>query len=188
MSVAEPQLAAAEPSTNEVPINPLRLQRLLEEQYLRFYESAYALADPQLAAERQALMEEGGLSTDLILEPVPGYASSGLRFEAFAEQLGLGEDVAEFVSPLLAGNELYAHQADAVRRYLDGEHVVITAGTGSGKTEAFLLPLLTHLVRESRDWGGAGGEPKPWWEHSSRFVPTRDGEFGRTAGTRALVL
>lgn len=188
MTVVEPQLAAAEPSASALPINPLHLQQMLEEQYLRFYDSAYALADPQLAAERRSLMAQSGLSTDVILEPVPGYASSGLLFASFAEELGLGEDVAEFVAPLLGGNELYAHQAEAMRRYLAREHVVVTAGTGSGKTEAFLIPLLTHLVGESRGWDGAGGEPRPWWEQSSRFFAARDGEFGRDAGMRALVL
>ena len=148
MTVVEPQFAPAEPAIRTLPINPLRLHQLLEQQYLRFYDSAYALADPQLAAERRSLMAESGLSTDLILEPVPGYASSGMRFTGFAEQAGLGEDVGEFVAPLLGENELYAHQADAVRRYLAGDHVVITAGTGSGKTEAFLIPLLAHLVSE----------------------------------------
>ena len=121
-------------------VNPLRLQRLLEEQYRRFYDSAYALADPLLARERHALMLESGLSTDLMLEPVPGFRGSGLSFAALADQLGLGGDIAEFIAPLLNGNELYLHQAEAVRGYMGGQNIVVTAGTGSGKTEAFLMP------------------------------------------------
>ena len=187
MATTEPQLSS-EGVALTVPINPVRLQRLLEQQYQRFYDSAYAFADPQLAAERRWLMGKSGLSTDIILEPVPGYASSHRQFASFAAELELGDDVAEFVSPLMEGSELYEHQANSVRRYLAAEHVVITAGTGSGKTEAFLIPLLTHLVTESRGWGGAGATPKPWWERSSKLALAREGEFGRDAGMRGLVL
>ena len=29
-----------------------------------------------------------------------------------------------------------------------GENLVVTTGTGSGKTESFLLPIINHLLRE----------------------------------------
>jgi Lhr-like helicase len=172
----------------EHAVNPLRLHRLLEAQYRRFYDSAYAFADPLLEAERAALIESSGLSTDLILEPLPGFLSSGLTFEALAAQLDLGEDVAQFVAPLLSGNRLHGHQADAVRAYEQGRNVVVTASTGSGKTEAFLMPLLVHLIRESRSWSGAGARPQEWWESGSKLVYEREGESGRRAAMRALVL
>lgn len=170
-------------------VNPLRLHRLLEAQYRRFYDSVYAFADPLLERERAALLIEGsGLSTDLILEPVPGFRSSGLTFEELAAGLALGDDVAQFVAPLFAGNRLHSHQADAVRAYEQARNVVVTAGTGSGKTEAFLVPVLVHLVRESRGWQGAGATPNEWWESGSKLVPAREGESGRAVGVRALLL
>jgi ATP-dependent helicase YprA (DUF1998 family) len=182
------QAPAVGGGASELPINPLRLHTLLEQQYLSFYDSAYAFADPKLAEERRWLMKRSGLSTDLILEPVPGYESSGRLFTNLASKLGLGDDVGEFIAPLMNGNELYEHQAEALRRYLAGDNVVIAAGTGSGKTESFLIPLLTHLVQESRGWRGSGAPPQPWWVHSSKFVAAREGELGRIAGMRGLVL
>src|SRR6266545_2985600 len=176
------------PRTATRAVNPLRLLRELETQYRRFYDSAYAFADPSLAAERRALMLASGLSADLILEPVPGYASSSVGFGELAEELALGGDVAEFVSPLFNGRELYRHQADALRAYERGEHVVVSAGTGSGKTEAFLVPVLTALVRDSRRWVGQGAHPEPWWEQGHKPVAVRSGETGRPAGMRALIL
>jgi hypothetical protein len=45
----------------------------------------------------------------------------------------------------------FVHQADAFRRLSsldrDPEPVIVTSGTGSGKTEAFLLPILDHCRR-----------------------------------------
>ena len=37
----------------------------------------------------------------------------------------------------------------------DKKHLVVTTGTGSGKTECFLLPIVESLVRESRSWKSA---------------------------------
>lgn len=44
----------------------------------------------------------------------------------------------------------YKFQWDAIRYILDGYHTVITAGTGTGKTEAFLTPILVKIVEERR--------------------------------------
>ena len=43
---------------------------------------------------------------------------------------------------------LYAHQEKAIRMVNAGRNVVISTGTGSGKTECFLIPILNHLMRE----------------------------------------
>ena len=87
---------------------------------------------------------------------------------------------------------LRAHQAEAVLRSFqpgeaDGRNVIVTSGTGSGKTESFLLPVLLRLVGESASWA-----PQPparrWWETPAGiWQPSRGGET-RPAAVRALVL
>src|SRR5262249_21367799 len=70
---------------------------------------------------------------------LPGLA--GAARTAFLELLRVG---------LFSGNEphLYRHQVRMLRTVLGGRSAVVTTGTGSGKTEAFLMPVLGHLVRE----------------------------------------
>ncbi len=43
--------------------------------------------------------------------------------------------------------KLYPFQASAIKEVLSGKNVVITAPTGFGKTEAFILPVLESLAR-----------------------------------------
>ena len=43
---------------------------------------------------------------------------------------------------------LYAHQESAIRKIVSGRNVVVSTGTGSGKTESFLIPILNSLMRE----------------------------------------
>ena len=44
---------------------------------------------------------------------------------------------------------LYTHQEQALTRALDGRNIVVSTGTGSGKTESFLMPILAALAEEA---------------------------------------
>ena len=53
---------------------------------------------------------------------------------------------------------LYVHQEQAIRNLCQGKrNLVVTSGTGSGKTEAFLIPILNHLLEEEKQ--GTLNEP-----------------------------
>lgn len=45
---------------------------------------------------------------------------------------------------------LYTHQAEAARRIARGENVMVCTGTGSGKTESFLLPVINGIIKERK--------------------------------------
>lgn len=49
---------------------------------------------------------------------------------------------------------LYVHQEQAIRKTTaDQRNLVVATGTGSGKTESFLVPILNHLVRQKEKKG-----------------------------------
>ena len=64
---------------------------------------------------------------------------------------------------------------------------MVTSGTGSGKTESFLLPVLTRLVAESLTWP-TDGKTEQWWNQPS--LPWRSSRHSsnRPAALRAIVL
>ncbi|WP_292698471.1 DEAD/DEAH box helicase, partial [Microbacterium sp. 69-10] len=101
-------------------------------------------------------------------------------------------DLADFISTgLLQGvPSLYRHQEEALTAGVQpGQHMVITAGTGSGKTESFLMPVLSSLLSESRTWTGHGTSPDDWWtSEGNPYRPQREGETGREAAVRTIVL
>ena len=83
----------------------------------------------------------------------------------------------------------YHHQERALTASLSGRDVVVTSGTGSGKTESFLLPVLARLVKESATWRKPDPDPRPWWQSGGgRFSAQRPGCEGRAPGVRALLL
>lgn len=46
---------------------------------------------------------------------------------------------------------LYRHQETAVRKAVQGKNLIVTTGTGSGKTESFLIPIINQLLREKEN-------------------------------------
>jgi hypothetical protein len=171
-----------------------RLRDELLEVFLRYYDTAYGLRDDCVMAERRALLERGTtLLQEPFLELLPEWRSAGHDLVGSCAAAGVPELSALLEAGLLSGvPRLYQHQEDALVASLSGRHVVVTSGTGSGKTEAFLLPVLARLVREAQGWAAPCGDEldaAAWWTGSSGFVAQRgDGPHSRMAAVRALVL
>src|SRR5271166_5032914 len=124
-------------------MNPLLIARNLRTEYLKLLKTAFAPRQTELAeAFRPHIAQPGSLTRPPFLPPAqPCENGSPLdvlspearaRFGAIAERP-------------------YRHQADACRRILEGKPTVVATGTGSGKTEAFLMPIMDHCFREHRE-------------------------------------
>ena len=151
-------------------IDPIGNFLRIREQYLTYLETAFRIRHPRVSAERRALLEEiGTLCASPLVEPVPRYApvdwtiddvaSGRHHFDQLTPEANtlFGRLIA---SGLFPGSALsiYEHQAEMLQRGLGtGTPGVVTSGTGSGKTEAFLLPVLAALPR------GFGLEPARRW-------------------------
>lgn len=157
--------------------------KALVDAYLRYYDTAFRLRDDALQAERRALLDQpGGVFADPFVELRPEYALTGHSIAESAKAVGAPAELAGFAERGLfeEGMQLYTHQERALASTMAaGWNAVITAGTGSGKTEAFLLPILADLLRESVEWKGAPAVLNRWWERASTdYRPQREGETG----------
>ncbi|WP_271986574.1 DEAD/DEAH box helicase [Pseudoclavibacter terrae] len=165
----------------------------LRDAYFRYYDTPFGLADERLQAERRALLDrDGGVYRKPLLELRPEYESAGRPLAESVSAVGADPDLAQFASTgLLQGvPSLYRHQEEALEAGVQrNRHMVITAGTGSGKTESFLMPVLSSLLSESRNWTGQGSKPTNWWTGGNNpFLAQRDGETGRDAAVRTMIL
>lgn len=172
--------------------DPVAIHRRLENVYQMYIESALPLRYRSLSDERTALLRKPGVIAQApLVEPIPVYESSGLTLAQAAEGLpDAYRDLEALAGPLFPnGRELYVHQWEALRGALSGKDVVVTTGTGSGKTESFLLPLLAALAADSRSWSPMGPEPanRRWWRSGSKRVP-QWGHSRRPHAVRALIL
>ena len=163
----------------------------IADDFIRYYETPFALASTSLSSDRHRDMTApGALHQEPIVEVVPRYRSADDILSTITDA-----QFADFVSQgLFDAPKPYEHQAEAIRRTMAGEHVVVTAGTGSGKTECFLLPIALRLMLEARREGWASAArptPSPWFRSDAKpFEAQRRGEdqSKRAAAIRALVI
>ncbi|WP_079046307.1 DEAD/DEAH box helicase [Carbonactinospora thermoautotrophica] len=126
--------------------DPLAASRSIDETYRRYLRSLLPVRDPRLAAELDAVIgAEAQLLKGPLLESSPPYATGATLRDLIAEGV-LDPALALLESPALPlDRPLYRHQELAVRKAAAGRNLVVATGTGSGKTESFLLPILAEL-------------------------------------------
>lgn len=122
-------------------MNPLELADRLRDDYRRFTWTTYPVADPGLREQLEHLVD-----SDSLLWRGP-YLSVQPRFQEtvtlreLATEIGLPLEIA---SAFPRVERLFAHQVDAITRIHRGQNTLVATGTGSGKTESFLIPLVAH--------------------------------------------
>lgn len=193
-------------------IDPSGTMNDIRSALLRYIETAFGIQDQAVSEERRALLlKTGKLSRMPWIEPLPLYNSSGITVRSLGEadfpgwtsdQICCFQKLA--VSGLVpADRPLYRHQHKMLKAATTGKNCVITAGTGAGKTEAFLLPLFAQIAREMPSWpiySKPAAHRDDWWNDKawknlnrkrgkSWRVPQRDASAAvRPSGMRALIL
>lgn len=143
-----------------------------------YVEAAYHISHPALVGERRELLNQPGVISQIpYVESTPRYKTG----KKFLDTPGLRSDVGQLFKSLSEPAEVggvtlpkrlfdppYTHQQKAIETTLVSHRdLVVMTGTGSGKTESFLIPILGKLASE------AISHPK---------------RFEKQCGVRALVL
>ena len=179
-------------------LQPIKLYESLKEAYLSYYDTAFRLRDEGVQSERHKLLSGSGvLFTEPMLEPVASYDEHE-SIAALAPQLGLTPAQAEFLAQMVFDRpsefRMREHQQNSLLTSVQGtdvRNVVVTAGTGSGKTESFLLPVFARLVSEASRWSPPSSTlAEPWWanEYEDRVWQSARHNENRPAAVRAILL
>lgn len=160
-----------QPSTlNEsAQIDAISMSQQIKERLVDLALSDNFVNDADVAKALRGMWEDapdnGGLVGDLWVEGVfPSVASedslqSLAQSGAFATSI---KDLLDHSEQLPKSRKLYTHQAEAVTHAAafqgkdEKPAIIVTAGTGAGKTESFLLPLLNLLATHPKREPGEG--------------------------------
>ncbi|MES2438547.1 MAG: DEAD/DEAH box helicase [Verrucomicrobiota bacterium] len=127
-------------------LNPILFTERVVQDFLRYQLTAYPFADKSLYAQmRQLLNLEETRRSPLLKGP---YVSLSRTFEegiAVADAVKEGWLHAHLVQ-LISHPHLYGHQEQAIRAITDGRSTLVSTGTGSGKTECFLYPIISRCL------------------------------------------
>ncbi|NLI71300.1 MAG: DEAD/DEAH box helicase [Bacteroidales bacterium] len=169
--------------------DPIGAFKKINENYLRYFTTMYRFKDDALDDRKNDLLKEANnLYSELFCELLPKYESSNKTIEQICNEWDceckLPEKFSEFIKSGLMSYTPYRHQYEMLKNgYGKGENVLITSGTGSGKTESFMLPILASLLSEANQWNRATYDANWYKELNSQ----RNGE-DRPAAIRTLLL
>ena len=163
-------------------IDPIGNFDKLKGELYRYIETAFNIKSLSVEKERQKkLYEIGALAQEPWIEPMPIYSSSGKTIDDLSSNdlPNMGEHEINLFKGAVqnglfpANIKLYAHQYDMLHSALEGNNCVITTSTGSGKTEAFLLPAIAKILTEAAKWkepdtaSDENSHADDWYENTS---------------------
>ncbi|PSR55795.1 hypothetical protein AHMF7605_20980 [Adhaeribacter arboris] len=161
--------------------DPIGAFETIKENFIRYVETAFGTKFESIEKERYALLNyDKVLYRKPWIEVLPDYISSNKHIEDLTlEDLGNALNRIEkntFKALVQTGlfpsyAKLHSHQAEMLKESLKGNNCIITSGTGSGKTESFLLPLFAQLSKELSNWSAPGTKPESvdnWWKDTTQ--------------------
>lgn len=199
-------------------LDPIGATHRIREFFLSYLETAFRIRDRSVStARRELLSRHGTLTTEPFLEPVPRYEQvthylqdlleleAGNPLRAFSREARCAfiELALSGLFPGTASGEKGLRRTSHVRPYLhqwqmlergvhSGRPGIVTSGTGSGKTESFMLPIFATIAQEAVRWPSLHGEKlsNHWYNNDSEeFVAQRAKESPhRPKAVRALLI
>jgi ATP-dependent helicase YprA (DUF1998 family) len=140
-------------------LNPAIVSKNIKDEFISYITTTFSFADKNL---QEKLVDE----LNNIIAKGPYLETNDIFKTGLSMEQLINEDV---LSPLFRELEsrkpnnklykrclpldrpLYLHQEKAIRSIVSGYNVIISTGTGSGKTNCFLIPVINELLREKEN-------------------------------------
>ena len=138
-------------------MNVFELRDRLTSDYSQFVRSFISIRDKRSGAKVDAELGEGLLWPEPLIQLNPSFqlgenidelVDAGILHEECRRVFLRGKDSGG-AKPLL----LYTHQAEAIKIAQGGHSYVLTTGTGSGKSLAYIIPIVDHVLRHGSGRG-----------------------------------
>ena len=125
-------------------LNPIEKSQYITNRYKEYLKSSFSFGESKL----QNLFLEELKKENLFKGPYVDMSFPFQRGKNIKSLIDEGVICESFrkLNEINFTRPLYSHQEEAIRIIGKGHSAVITTGTGSGKTESFLYPILNDLL------------------------------------------
>ena len=139
--------------------NPAKASQNIKNEFVDYISTTHSFADNNLQTQFVRELNEN-ISKGPLLEIkdvfVQGKSINELIDEGVLSPLFRELEAAKpsgklYQHKLPIDRKLYLHQENAIRSIVGGNNAVVSTGTGSGKTNCFLIPVLNELLREKEE-------------------------------------
>ncbi len=127
------------------------LANKIEDRYRQYLKTTFYFRDSVLRTSFGDALDSGHLSKGPYLEATPVFKRTLTPRILFQSLLG-SQPGEGFLKAVDGDRPLYQHQEEAIQQVFTGQNAVIATGTGSGKTEAFIYPILLEPFSGVSSW------------------------------------
>lgn len=131
-------------------LDPLKTSDEIKKAYIQYLTTTFRFQDEDLNRELKELLEfSERLIKGPIIEAIPPFETGG-SLRDFIQEGILSKEFEKLMSDSMPlERKLYKHQELAVKKVIREErNLIVSTGTGSGKTETYLIPILNSLMKE----------------------------------------
>ena len=136
-------------------INPIKFAKDVNENFLNYQLTAFPFTDEDLNNQAKELLKGKFGNSPMIKGPYISLSKSFLEGESISDlvEKGIAHPALQGIAPFPT---LFKHQERAFNSISNGYHCLVSTGTGSGKTESFMLPIINTCLN-LRDSGAEEG-------------------------------
>lgn len=126
--------------------SPVEASKVITEKYKRYLSTIFEINDGNYEKQFiEALNNDGLLARGPFLDVTDAF----VKGSSINSLIKTGELSGEFKNiNMPIDRPLYKHQEEAIIKVQKGKNIVVSTGTGSGKTECFLIPIFNYLLRQ----------------------------------------
>lgn len=138
-------------------MNVFELREKLIADYCSFVKGFITIKDDAIKDMVVRELHDGLLWPDPLIQLSPFFESgesidelvkSGILHPQCQQIFRIKKDETDFGKEM----QLYRHQTEAIKRAVQGRNYILTTGTGSGKSLAYIIPIVNHILNT-----GSGG-------------------------------
>jgi ATP-dependent helicase YprA (DUF1998 family) len=135
--------------------NPIKASHEIKQRYIDYITTSLSFADEQLQRNLNARLNDPDMIAKGPYLEVGDSYKTGKNIDQLIKDgvvsplfESLEQDKEESDKEIKLFRPLYVHQQEAIEKANKGHSLVVTSGTGSGKTESFVIPIINQLLKE----------------------------------------
>ena len=139
--------------------NPVLASKNIKEEFISYISTSFSFADERLRNqfidELNRIVSNGPwLETNDVFKSgksINQLIDEGVLSPLYRDLEARKPNSKLYKKCLPIDRPLYLHQENAIRAIVGGNNAVVSTGTGSGKTNCFLIPVINELLREKEN-------------------------------------
>lgn len=127
-------------------LDPIEQSKYIENEFREYIKDTFHFKDNDYQKQFEKELDNQVLYKGPFLSASLPF-SSGKSINELIKEGKMSSLFSDF-NKVVPDRSLYIHQEQAFNKIINGRSVVVTTGTGSGKTECYLYPILESILRE----------------------------------------